>query len=316
MSHSKPYTWRPYNYQSVALPPPPPMPILLAMPVLVAPCVAVPVKAAPLKDMKVAGSDTAAKGKALVTTTKTTAAVKGTSSKKVTKTVVSKAASSAAKAPSKAGSGAASSTSKAPPSKPPSSAPAKSTTSKTSKESSSQAAAAAEKTSATVVATKTVVSASTSLSKKSSSSAGKASAASSQTTPSQKAAKIKAVTAPTPPLPGMQYIYPKHHTCLHIILRTKVWECNPVPSNLVAKTFYVPCVMSITELIEQLMGAEGDKCKGWALTEVLEKGDGVFVKGGCVEFGSDKAKKVLGDVGWDEKMGVERPPVWMVLHKV
>ncbi|KEQ67714.1 uncharacterized protein M437DRAFT_62094 [Aureobasidium melanogenum CBS 110374] len=285
------------------------------MPVLVAPCVAVPVKTAPLKDMTVAGSDTAAKGKQLVTTTKTTAAIKGTSSKTVTKTV-SKAASSVAKVPSKPPSAPGTSASKAPPSKPSSSTPAKSSTSKTSKKSSSQAAATAEKTSATVVATKTVVSASTSCSKKSCASAAKASTTSSKSTPSQKAAKLKAVTAPTLPLPGMKYIYPKHHTCLHIILRTKVWETSPVPSNLVAKTFYVPCVMSIAELIEQLMGVEGDKCKGWALTEVQEKGDGAFVKGGCVEFGSEKAKRVLGDVGWNEKMGVERPPVWMVLHKV
>ncbi|KAH0345352.1 hypothetical protein KCU83_g7865, partial [Aureobasidium melanogenum] len=295
MSNSQSYTWRPYNYQPVAPSPPPPMPILLAMPMLVAPCVAVPVKSAPLKEMKVAGSDTAAKGKELVTTTKTTAAIKGTSSKTVTK-LVSKAASSAAKAP---------------PSKPASSAPAKSTTSKTSRKSSSSATAA--KTSATVVVSKTLVSASTSASKKSS--AATASNASSKTTPSQKAAKLKAVTAPMPPLPGMKYIYPKQHTCLHVILRTRVWE-SPVPANLVAKTFYVPCVMTITELIEQLMGTEGDKCKGWALTEVQEKGDGVFVKGMSVEYGGDKAALALKGVGWNEKNGAERPPVWMVLHKV
>ncbi|KAH0276572.1 hypothetical protein KCU91_g3795, partial [Aureobasidium melanogenum] len=310
MSNSQSYTWRPYNYQPVAPPPPPPMPILLAMPMLVAPCVAVPVKSAPLKDMKVAGSDTAAKGKELVTTTKTTAAIKGTSSKTVTKTV-SKAASSAAKAPSKAAKAPSSSAAKAPPSKPASSAPAKSTTSKTSRKSSSSATAA--KTSATVVVSKTLVSASTSASKKSS--AATASNASSKTTPSQKAATLKAVTAPIPPLPGMKYIYPKHHTCLHVILRTRVWE-SPVPANLIAKTFYVPCVMTITELIEQLMGTEGDKCKGWALTEVQEKGDGVFVKGMSVEYGGDKAALALKGVGWNEKNGAERPPVWMVLHKV
>ncbi|KAG9557521.1 hypothetical protein KCU71_g10800, partial [Aureobasidium melanogenum] len=311
MPSSQSYTWRPYNYQPVAPVPPPPMPILLAMPMLVAPCVAVPVKSAPLKDLKVAGSDTAAAGKELVTTTKTTAAVKGTSSKTVTKTV-SKAASSAAKAPSKAASAPASSVAKARPSKPASSAPAKSTASKASKKSSSQAAA--EKISATVVVSKTVVSASTSASKKSSSAAA-ASNTSSKTTPSQKAAKLKAVTAPIPPLPGMKYIYPKHHTCLHVILRTKVWE-SLVPANLVAKTFYVPCVMTITELIEQLMGTEGDKCKGWALTEVQEKGDGVFVKGMSVEYGGDKAALALKGVGWNEKNGAERPPVWMVLHKI
>lgn len=96
-----------------------------------------------------------------------------------------------------------------------------------------------------------------------------------------------------------------------------MWECAAaVPANLVAKTFYVPCAMTITELIEQLMGTEGDKCKGWALTEVQEKGDGVFVQGSSVEYASDRAKEALKCVGWSEKNGVERPPVWMVLHKV
>ena len=95
-----------------------------------------------------------------------------------------------------------------------------------------------------------------------------------------------------------------------------MWESDVVAANLVAKTFYVPCMMSITELIEQLMGTEGEKCNGWALTEVQEKGDGVFVKGLSVEYGGDKAKEALKQVGWNEKNGVERPPVWMVLHKV
>lgn len=95
-----------------------------------------------------------------------------------------------------------------------------------------------------------------------------------------------------------------------------MWESDVVAANLVAKTFCVPCVMSITELIEQLMGTEGEKCNGWALTEVQEKGDGVFVKGLSVEYGGDKAKEALKQVGWNEKNGVERPPVWMVLHKV
>lgn len=68
--------------------------------------------------------------------------------------------------------------------------------------------------------------------------------------------------------------------------------------------------------MEQLIGREGDKCKGWALTEVQEKGDGEFEKGSCVEFGGDKAGGTLAAVGWIEKNGGERPPVWLVLDKV
>lgn len=97
--------------------------------------------------------------------------------------------------------------------------------------------------------------------------------------------------------------------------------------------------MTVAELIEQLTGREGDKCKGWALTEVTEKGDGCFDKvsvaflsfaflsvkkglvlltgtqGTTVEFGGDKAGDTLAAVGWTDANGSARPPVWLVLHK-
>ncbi|KAI5210082.1 hypothetical protein E4T39_00648 [Aureobasidium subglaciale] len=282
--------------------------MFFAMPVLIAtPCLAVPVKVAPLKGMTIAGLDTAAKGKQMVVT-KTCTTVKGYSSKTVTKTPTkapSKASSKAPfkappKAPSKAPSKVPSSAKL--PSKPPSSAPAKSTTSKKS------TTVTATKSTAAVVVSKTVVSISTKVS-----SCAPSATPSDKTTASQKAARVKAITAPTPPLPGMKYIYPKQNTCIHVILRCKVWEqCE---KDFVCKTFQVPCVLSINELIEQLIGREGEVCKGWALTEVMEKGDGCFEKGSSVEFGGDKAGGTLKAVGWSGKNWRERPPVWVVLHQ-
>ncbi|THZ21622.1 hypothetical protein D6C89_06520 [Aureobasidium pullulans] len=326
MCSSPPYTWKPHGYQPIPAPPPPPTPMLFAMPVLVAtPCIAVPVKPfCPLNGMTVAGSETAAKGKELVTT-KTTTAIKGTSTKTVTKTP-SKPASSAAKAPSKAPSKVPSKApSKAPssakcPCKPASSAPAKSTASKKSE---SSAAKTSDAVICKTVVSCTVVSKSSAATKASSkppsappaSAKAPSEAASDKTTASQKALKIKAITLPTPPLPGMKYIYPKHSTCLHVIPKQKVWEA-PCTKNFTCKTFQVPTPITVNELVEQLLGREGDKCNGWALTEVQEKGDGEFEKGSCVEFGGDKAGGTLAAVGWTEKNGGERPPVWLVLHKV
>ncbi|KAI4747127.1 hypothetical protein E4T50_02628 [Aureobasidium sp. EXF-12298] len=330
MSKSPPYTWKPYAYQPVAPAPPPPMPVLLAMPILVTPCVAVKAAPAPLKDTQVAGSDTAAKGKEMIVV-ETKTAIKGTSTKTVTKSASaakapSKPPSSAAKAPSKAPSNASSkapSSAKAPstakpPSKPPSAAANSTTSSAATKKSSSSAA----KTSVAVLCSKTIVSASTAVSKKAASVAASsvavvaASTTSAKTTASQKAAKTKAITAPSPPLPGMKLMHPKHHTCLHV-LRCKIWETpSATTTKLVAKTFFVPCSTTVTELIEQLLGKEGEKCDGWALTGVQEQGDGKWIKGGTVEFGGDKAEEVIKGLGWSELRGGERPPVWLVLHLV
>jgi hypothetical protein len=111
----------------------------------------------------------------------------------------------------------------------------------------------------------------------------------------------------------MKYIYPKKSTCIHVICKVKVWES--ADKNFKCKTFHVGTTMTISELIEHMMGKEGDACKGWALTEVTEKGDGTFDKGTTVEFGNDKAGGTLAAVGWTDKNGGERPPVWLVLHK-
>ena len=108
-------------------------------------------------------------------------------------------------------------------------------------------------------------------------------------------------------------MYPKHHTCLHV-LRAKVWEvCCPPAKALVAKTFFVPCATTAKELMEQLLGKEAT---GWALTEVVEKGDGEWYKEVTVVWGDAKAEQGVKGLGWTESRGGERPPVWVVLHEV
>lgn len=83
-----------------------------------------------------------------------------------------------------------------------------------------------------------------------------------------------------------------------------------------AKNFFVPCSTTGSELIEQLLGKEGQECNGWALTEVQEQGNGKWVKGGTVEFGGEKGGEVIKGLGWSELRGGARPPVWVVLHVV
>lgn len=74
-------------------------------------------------------------------------------------------------------------------------------------------------------------------------------------------------------------MYPKKSACFHVIKDVKVWE-DGVSRKFKCRVFKIPIIMSVGELIENLMGKEGDGCKDWAVTEVTEKGDGVFLKVG------------------------------------
>lgn len=65
--------------------------------------------------------------------------------------------------------------------------------------------------------------------------------------------------------------------------------------------------------MEQLLGKEA---VGWALTEVHEVGDGKWCKGGTVVSGDAKAGEGVKGLGWNEKRGGEREPVWVVLHEI
>ena len=76
---------------------------------------------------------------------------------------------------------------------------------------------------------------------------------------------------------GTSYVYAKRNTNLHIFKNTKIWETDTENSNrfdikVVALSF------SVSELIERLLDKEGDACKGWTVTEVVEKGDGEWSK--------------------------------------
>jgi hypothetical protein len=87
--------------------------------------------------------------------------------------------------------------------------------------------------------------------------------------------------------------------------------------------------------------------KGWAITEVVEKGDGAWAKvcdasetssehsyprtedrhcvrantssptqGTTIEHGGERAGASLSSMGWTGKRGEGLPPVWVVVHKV
>jgi hypothetical protein len=40
------------------------------------------------------------------------------------------------------------------------------------------------------------------------------------------------------------------------------------------------------------------------------------MQGMQIPFSSDRAKKTLESVGWDNTRGVSREPVWLVVHKI
>lgn len=80
--------------------------------------------------------------------------------------------------------------------------------------------------------------------------------------------------------------------------------------------FKVATTMPVGGVIERVMKRKtAEECEGWAVTEVVETGDGGWAKGTTVKWGSEKAKGSLGGMGWGVKRGDGLPPVWVVVHK-
>ena len=75
---------------------------------------------------------------------------------------------------------------------------------------------------------------------------------------------------------GNTYVYAKRNTNLHVFKETKVWDADVVVDRFDIKV--AATSMLVGELIERLMDKEGNDCKGWAVTEVAEKGDGEWSK--------------------------------------
>ncbi|KAM3413978.1 hypothetical protein BST61_g10644 [Cercospora zeina] len=121
--------------------------------------------------------------------------------------------------------------------------------------------------------------------------------------------------------PGVNYMFPskKSHTKLHVFNKcSPVWEDKYKSKQLAFKIFKVSTGFSVRNVIERVLGKdEGDAegCGKWAATECHEVGEGAWKKGTTIPYSDDKAAGALASMGWDQKRGNERPPVWLVVHK-
>lgn len=104
------------------------------------------------------------------------------------------------------------------------------------------------------------------------------------------------------------------------------------------KIFNVATNFTPDMVIENVLGGKAEP-KGWAITEVVEKGDGAWAKvrsstaarlplinenltnklstqqGTTIEYGGDRAGSSLSSMGWTGRRGDSLPPVWVVVHK-
>ncbi|PGH21581.1 hypothetical protein AJ80_03141 [Polytolypa hystricis UAMH7299] len=126
---------------------------------------------------------------------------------------------------------------------------------------------------------------------------------------------------------GMGYIFPQDHTTIHVI-DTNVRPWNAPGCQFQHTVFAVPVIMTVKELIKQLCpskGPGGQRVKARGITECLEAGDGVWLKGGEYWIGDGKGSEedmkkrvdwTLAKLGWDEKRGTSAQPVWLSRHLV
>lgn len=122
---------------------------------------------------------------------------------------------------------------------------------------------------------------------------------------------------------GMGYIFPAAHTTIHIIEETfPPWD-RP-GANIRWRAYRVPVTMTIKQLISQLCpekGPQGQNSVSRGITECLETGGGVWIKGAQFWIGArgeegkmkDRVGQTLSQIGWTEKRGKEALPVWLSL---
>ncbi|MCJ1449277.1 MAG: hypothetical protein MMC23_009797 [Stictis urceolatum] len=77
------------------------------------------------------------------------------------------------------------------------------------------------------------------------------------------------------------------------------WEPHKVPTNV-----------KIQELIE-VIRPKGDCCRAEGIVEIIEAGNGKWVKGTQFRLGERRSGQTLGEVGWGAGRGTERKPVWI-----
>jgi hypothetical protein len=140
---------------------------------------------------------------------------------------------------------------------------------------------------------------------------------------------------PPPMRSGTNYMFPREHTKLHIFHKAaRVWEDKYKGKKFEFKIFTVSTGFSPAMVIENTLGKKGGGCKGWAVTEVFEKGDGNWAKvrftvthitrenihtdmaqGTTIEYTCERAKNSLASMGWTTRRGEALPPVWLVVSK-
>ncbi|KAL9602961.1 MAG: hypothetical protein Q9219_001486 [cf. Caloplaca sp. 3 TL-2023] len=116
-----------------------------------------------------------------------------------------------------------------------------------------------------------------------------------------------------PNFEGVDYLYPRDHTVLHIIL-DKFMTLDPTTRLPKWEARLFPTGLTVRELIKQLGAPDEDENK-YGVTEVHELGNGRWAAGQTVLLGSEYSKKTLGEIGWSETRGFAAKPVWLKIHK-
>ena len=104
---------------------------------------------------------------------------------------------------------------------------------------------------------------------------------------SKKSGKEKPTNPAAPPSlpPGVNYLFPPRgeHTILHVFNKSskKVWEGGYKGQKLAFKMFKVATSFCVKGVVENVLKIEKGKGEGWAVTEVVERGGGEWVKVSC-----------------------------------
>ncbi|KAF2807688.1 uncharacterized protein BDZ99DRAFT_62698 [Mytilinidion resinicola] len=115
--------------------------------------------------------------------------------------------------------------------------------------------------------------------------------------------------------PGYNILFSKEYCSIHVfVMDNPPWADDANTNQAEVQKFHADCNWNVKQLMEALR--PGQDCSAWAITEVVEKGDGKWARGSTFVYTSERAGFPLTVVGWTKnRRDGDKGAVWVWMHK-
>ncbi|KAF2495054.1 hypothetical protein BU16DRAFT_526950 [Lophium mytilinum] len=116
-------------------------------------------------------------------------------------------------------------------------------------------------------------------------------------------------------MPGYNILFSKEYCCVNMfIMDTPPWDEDAKTDRAETQKYHVDCNWNMKQVMDRLRS--GQDCAAWAITEVVEKGDGKWARGSTFVYTSERAALPLTLVGWTKnRRDGDKGAIWVWMHK-